>query len=104
MKNPINFRDEHVDVRISAEARALCDSLIGVDLRHVSTGVRITPAERRYAEQTHAVKNMVHPHFDAELEIAKRENAKRGITGPRVSISKHHTTSYIARSFAYVKV
>jgi hypothetical protein len=104
MKNPINFRDEHVDVRISAKARALCDSLVGVDLRHVSTGVRITPAERRYAEQTHAIRNMTQPHFEAEIEIARAQNKRNGITGPKIDISSGYVSVALARQYAYCKV
>ncbi|RKP56388.1 hypothetical protein [Pararobbsia silviterrae] len=102
--NPIRFRNEHVDVRISAEAQEMAARVIDVDLRHVTTGVRLTPAERRYAEQTHAIKNMTHAHFDGELEVAKRENLRNGITGPRVEIGRHHVAAYIAKSFAYVRV
>lgn len=62
----------------------------GMDLRHVSTRAHLTRAERRNAEQLHAENSLKAPHFDGELAIVKRLNAKNGITAPRVYIGIAH--------------
>jgi hypothetical protein len=72
-------------------------NLIGVDLRTVTTTVRLTQAEKMEAQLRHlAAMN------DAQLAEKKERNARRGLTP--MAIGTQHIPAKIASSFTYVKV
>lgn len=68
-----------------------------VDLRTVTTNVRLTQAERLAAEMRHlAAMN------DAQLAEKKERNARRGLRP--MAIGLHHIPQNIARHFLHCKV
>jgi len=69
------------------------------DLRHVSTGIRLTHQERIDADYAHRCARVI-----SELLRAKIDNAINGIKGPRTPISTGHVPERVARAFAYVAV
>jgi hypothetical protein len=71
--------------------------LKNTDLRHISTGVRLTQAERLAAEMRHlAAMN------DAQLAEKKARNARRGLKP--MAIGTLHVPAYIAKHFLHCKV
>lgn len=72
-------------------------NLIGVDLRTVTTTVRLTQAEKLEAQMRHlAAMN------DAQLAEKKARNARRGLVPMAIGLA--HVPANVARAFGYVKV
>lgn len=72
-------------------------SLLMVDLRHVHTGVRLTPAERMEAVLRHfAAMN------SAQLNRKRAYNARRGLI-PMV-IGTAHVPASVARAYTHCNV
>lgn len=72
-------------------------SLIGIDLRCITTNVRLSASERAEAQMRHTVARN-----EAELKRAKAYNARRGLVP--MAIGTAHVPANIASRFAYVKV
>ncbi|WP_316150091.1 hypothetical protein [Cupriavidus sp. BIC8F] len=68
------------------------------DLTKISTGAKLTRAERVDAELRHLAA-MNH----AKLRAAQADHQRRGIS-PRVAIGCAHIPAAVAQTFAYIKV
>lgn len=72
-------------------------TLIGVDLRTVTTTVRLTQAEKMEAQMRHlAAMN------DSQLAEKKARNARRGLVPMPIGMA--HVPARIAQVFTYIKV
>lgn len=72
--------------------------LLNVDLRHIATGIRLTPSEVIQAQ---------HDALCARTERRQREAKARLIAQhiePRVAISASYVPPSVSRAFAYIKV